>query len=834
MRFSLLKSKYFPAAVLAEIFPEALTRLLSFIISLAIIASIVLLLLSTGQTPEFLNFSIKTDSLYGILFLSVSLRLFLFMAKAFMSDFALERHKSFYTFQKRLQKNAADLLNFEAFMAVFRASRFKKFKKAKSFSLISNLFKSKLAVETFLRLALAKKDFEVFLKNYDKEQSVSLKEILEESLRLAVAEKKNTASLSHILSALFEKDGQFKKFLFEKNVKKEEMFECLSWMSPKVNEEKLNKAWWSEKTLARIPNIATDWAYGITPYLNRYSRDITQKAESIKWHTHLFGRKKEIEALERILSKNSRANAILVGEPGVGKDTLLLGFAESIQKTKTAHLKQKSLIQFDWQPFMADASTGRNFEKTLVAILDEVVSAGNIILAIDNFPEFLDSGARNLKINVEKTLEPYLISPKIQIIASSDEISFKRRIEFSASLMKFFEPVYVKEPMEEDLKNILEDAGTHLEKNRKIIITCKAINEIINSSQRYITQGSMPERAIDLLEETIASKRSGFILAEDVLKIVKEKTNIPLGEFGKGEKEIFLNLAELIHQRVVNQDEAVNYISDSLKRSRVDIQNSKRPIGSFLFLGPTGVGKTETAKALSEVYFGDENIIRLDMSEYSDESSLLSLIGSVEKNISSSLASLIHKKPYTLLLLDEFEKANSKVHDLFLQILEEGFASDAFGEKINMRNAIIIATSNAGADLIWELTKKSIDPATIKEQIIDHVQNKGYFKPELLNRFDAIVVFHPLSRENLKKVASLLLLKLQKRLQEKDIFLAVDSKLIEAVVKWGYDPMFGARPMRRAIQDKIENVIAEKMIKGEITRGSKIEFSGENIFELRN
>jgi ATP-dependent Clp protease ATP-binding subunit ClpC len=778
---------------------------------------------------EFSQKKISIDLMLGIFFLSVSLKLFLFMIKAFMADFTLERHKNFYVFQKQFKKNAADILNFETFLFIFKSLRFKNFEKAKSSDLIFNLLKSDLVREVFLRLAVTKKDFDNFLKNYDKKQSTSLKEILEESLKSAAAERKNTITLFYLLSALFEKDIQFKKFLFEQNVKKEELFESFLWMSRIFNEKKSNKAWWSKENLFRIPGIAADWAYGSTPHLDKYSYSIGQKSKTIQWHTHLFGRKKEIQMLERILSKNRQKNAILVGEPGTGKETLLIGFAKSIRDAKKLSLKQKHLIQFNWEPFIADTSTGERFEKRLIVILNEVVSAGNIILIIDNFPEFLASAERNLKVNAEKILELYLASPKMQIIAISDEESFKREMEFSASLMKFFEPVRVKEPAEKDLEKILEDVSLHFEKRWKIIVTYKSIKEIINSSQKYITQGSLPERAIDLLEEVVAFKGGGFILAEDVLKIVKEKTNIPLGKLSEGERGIFLNLAEVIHQRVVNQDEAVRYVANSLKRSRANIQSSKRPIGSFLFLGPTGVGKTETAKAVSEAYFGKNNVMRLDMSEYSGENALMRLIGSFEKNIPGELASFMRKNPYSLLLLDEFEKANNKVGNLFLQILEDGFFTDAFGKKINMRNIIIIATSNAGSNLIWELTKKGIDPSSIKERVIDNVRKKGFFKPELLNRFDAIVIYHPLSHDNLKKIASLMLLKLQKRLQEKDIFLAVDSNLIEAVVKWGYNPLFGARPMRRAIQDKIENVIAEKIIKGEITRGSKIKFSKEEL-----
>ncbi len=329
----------------------------------------------------------------------------------------------------------------------------------------------------------------------------------------------------------------------------------------------------------------------------------------------------------------------------------------------------------------------------------------------------------------------------------------------------------------------------------------------------------------------VSGQGRAIITPDDISALVSLKTKMPLGALLPEEKEKLLHLEEILHQRVVDQEEAISAISAAVRRVRTGLQETKKPLGSFLFLGPTGVGKTETAKALAEIYFGNEEaMLRFDMSEYQNENGLERLIGSFEKNEPGLLASKLRERPYGLLLLDEFEKCHPKVMDLFLQILDEGFFTDAFGKKVFTRNNIIIATSNAASQLIWEMGKKGVDPSALKEAVIDSIQKAGTFKAELLNRFDAIIIFRHLSRENLKTIAKLMLEKLRKRLlAQKEIDLVINDVLLDKVAEIGYDPVFGARPMQRAITDRVEKKIAEWIIAGKVDRGSKIEFTSQDL-----
>jgi ATP-dependent Clp protease ATP-binding subunit ClpA len=312
----------------------------------------------------------------------------------------------------------------------------------------------------------------------------------------------------------------------------------------------------------------------------------------------------------------------------------------------------------------------------------------------------------------------------------------------------------------------------------------------------------------------------------DVLALIEAKTGISTGDVKATERDTLLNLETILHQRIIGQDEAVTSISNAMRRARSDIENPERPMGSFLFLGPTGVGKTETTKALASVFFGkEESIIRFDMSEYQGDDSLARLIGSFGSGKQGVLSSKLREQPYGVLLLDEFEKTNTEVMNLFLQILDEGFFSDMTGKRVNARNLIIVATSNAGSDLVWNLLRDGKDLSANKDVIVNEIINRGIFKPELLNRFDGVILFHPLSTDNLQKIAVLMLKKLQTRLTEKGIELVVNDALLKAVISAGTDPQFGARPMNRAIQEKVEQVIARKIIAGEAPSGSRLELT---------
>ena len=328
-------------------------------------------------------------------------------------------------------------------------------------------------------------------------------------------------------------------------------------------------------------------------------------------------------------------------------------------------------------------------------------------------------------------------------------------------------------------------------------------------------------------------KGTSVVTPEIIEEVVEQKTKIPQGELSKDESEKLLNMESLLHEKVINQEGAIRYVSNALRRVRSGLHGGDRPIGSFLFLGPTGVGKTETAKALSSVYFGDEIAMsRFDMSEYKGSDALNKLTGSFDKKEQGILANALRDKPFSLLLLDEFEKASKEVLNIFLQILEDGFFTDSFGKKVSAREAMIIATSNAGSGVIWDMVKKGYDPDELNKSVLDSIRKEGVFSPELLNRFDSIVVFHPLSKENLKDIAKLLLLELKSRLKDKDISFIITEDLVSMVVEKGYDPVMGARPMRRVITDLIEQAVAKRIIEGKAGRGSTINFTKSELKKL--
>ncbi len=617
----------------------------------------------------------------------------------------------------------------------------------------------------------------------------------------------------------------------EPHAKKEDMAEAMEWGRNFYEEKQEKSKWWLKENLARIPGIAKDWCYGETYVLDRFSREFTYDKLP---HLHFIGHEQQILAIESTLSKTSQANVLLVGEPGVGKKTAVQGFV-NLLRTGKIHpaLEHKRLVELDANILIASAKTKGELENLLLKIFNDAVKAGNIILIIDDFGKFVKS-SQGLSVSISQVLGSYFNSKAIQLIAMEDSGVFKRVIEPDSSLMQYFEIVRLEEPGEKELMQILKSTAMILENRQRVIFTYPAIKEIIKVSRRYLTEGALPERAIDILEEVFAraasQRKANFITVNDILIFVKEKTRMPVGDLETGEKEKLINLEEILHKRVVNQEEAISSISSAVRRARMEIQEAKKPIASFLFLGPTGVGKTETAKALSEIYFGkEEAMIRFDMTEYQGESGVERLIGSFKTNEPGILATSIREKPYNLILLDEFEKSHRKIEDLFLQILDEGFFTDAFGEKVYMRSSIIIATSNAASSLIWDMVKQGINPNLFKEKIIDFIQKEGIFRAELLNRFDAIIIFQPLNKDNLKAIARIMLEKLKKRLLEKELELIINDSLIEKVAEIGYTPVFGARPMQRMIQDKIEKEIAQRMISGKIRAGDRIEFNSEDL-----
>lgn len=546
-----------------------------------------------------------------------------------------------------------------------------------------------------------------------------------------------------------------------------------------------------------------------TPALNRISSDLS--LASLKNPTPIIGREKETENLIRILLKSEKSNIILVGEHGVGKTALIESLA---QKTK---FKIKNL---DTETLFSSQANLNNFG---ISLIEEIsASSGKIILVLDNISLLDNPGQIQALTNF---LSHLLKNNKISVILISSPSFYNEFLKTSAIINNYFEKITLEEATLEDSKKIAHIKALKIEEYQKIKFNESAVNQAVELSKRYLHK-PLPQAAIDLLEEAAAQKslqKGNLVSDDDIKNIVSSKTGIPLATLTTSEKDKLINLESVLSLRVIGQDEAIKKVSQAIRRSRAGLKDNKKPIGSFLFLGPTGVGKTELARNLAKIFYNDSNaFVRLDMSEFSEPHTTQRLIGSppgyVGYEEGGQLTNPILEKPYSLILLDEIEKAHPKVFDIFLQILDDGRLTDSQGKTVDFKNTIIIATSNASSEKLFELAPeqlKTFDP--IPELL-------NYFRPEFINRFDEIIVFNPLTTPELIKIARLKIEELSERLKDKNIKIEVSDVRLEKLVKESYNPAFGARPLERIIREKLENEIAKKLIDGSLLPGSTVKW----------
>jgi ATP-dependent Clp protease ATP-binding subunit ClpC len=450
-------------------------------------------------------------------------------------------------------------------------------------------------------------------------------------------------------------------------------------------------------------------------------------------------------------------------------------------------------------------------------------------LIINDFHEFLGKGKAGI-IDISGIIIPYINNPKLQLICITTYAGLHQRIENKPGIVQLFSRIEIEGLSPEDTMLILEDKALLMEAEYKKFISYQAIKEIVLMTEKYIS-APLPEKGISLLEDVFSYSATKDYYAIDINvidSVLTKKIEIPVGSLGDQEKNLLLNLEDELHKRVVGQDIAIDEISAALRRARSGVQTRKAPMGSFLFLGPTGVGKTETAKALAEIYFGsEEKMIRLDMSEFQRPEDVVRLIGSETQE--GILTTRVRETPFSLVLLDEIEKAYPDVLNLFLQVLDEGYLNDNYGEKVNFLNTIVIATSNAGAQIIIDFTKEGKGGEEIKEELLNNIFEKGLFRPEFINRFDGSIVFKPLSQDELLKIAGLQLGKLQRKLAEKEINLIITEGLKQKIVELSYDPTFGAREMKRVIQNTIEDGLAQAFLGDKIKNGATVEIDPEGF-----
>ena len=717
------------------------------------------------------------------------------------------------------------------------------------------------------------------------EYSPRLRYILEESQNEAVQLASEKVGTEHLLLTML-KDGDCvaTRMLMTLNVNIQKLFQDLllaAGIDPKEYME-------NQKDGETVGGI-----------IDQYSTDLTQEAREGKLDP-VIGREKEIARIMEILSRRTKNNPCLVGEPGVGKTAIVEGLARQIAEGIVPEsMKDKRIMVLDLPGMIAGSKYRGEFEERMKKLIREVKTAGNIILFLDELHTIIGAGGAEGAIDASNILKPSLARGEMQLIGATTLTEYRKYIEKDAALERRFQPVTVEEPTEDECIRILEGLKEKYEAHHDVEIEEDALKAAVHMSCRYINDRFLPDKAIDVLDESCSKvKLRGFkvpenivgteircgkleqekeaalkagdiekaselhreqkeaekkleqakkrfnkknekkkvpVTEEDVADVISMWTRIPVTRLNESESERLKKLDKTLEKRVIGQEEAIQALSKAVKRGRVGLKDPARPIGSFLFLGPTGVGKTELSKALAEALFGnEEDMIRVDMSEYMEKHSVSKMIGSppgyVGHEDGGQLSEKVRRNPYSVILFDEIEKAHPDVFNILLQVLDDGHITDSQGRKVDFRNTVIIMTSNAGAKAIIEPKKlgftqqedQKADYKRMKANVMDEV--KQLFRPEFLNRIDEIIVFHPLNEDNMKKIVGLMCKEVVQRAKEQlEIILVVRDSVKKHIVETGSDKKYGARPLRRAVQSQLEDKLAEALLNGEIKRGDHVE-----------
>lgn len=629
---------------------------------------------------------------------------------------------------------------------------------------------------------------------------------------------------------LMEHDKELRDFLFHLGIRTEHVTGASEWIFRVRNAEKHRERWWGRDNLNKVPGLGREFALGVAFHLEQFTRSLSA-ASSFHLPGSLSTYADEVVGkVETVLSRNRASNVLLVGAAGVGSVDMLIELERRIDAGESSEaLSGKRLVLFDKDSFVA-AHDDETLEAAFLQLLREAEYAGNIILVIEHLPTLLADLASH-DVNAADLLAPFLASPNLQIAATADPMAFHDTVEPVSLLMQHFDAITVEASDLSGTVRLLEDAVPQYEHSSGALFTYPAVLHVAEAADRYIVDGVLPDKALELLAEIAVraeQEKRPVVDPDFVDACVTAKTGVATGPVTEDERAKLLRLEEILHKRVIGQDAAVSAIADAMRRSRAGIQDASRPIGSFLFLGSTGVGKTETAKALAEAFFGsEENMLRFDMSEFSGGDAFAKFAG--DKHSSGLLENALRSTPYSVLLLDEFEKASTEIHDLFLQILDEGMYTDAMGRRVNARNTIVIATSNAGSGRIFTAAQAGKDPSEAKEEIVNAIIADNVFRPELVNRFDGVIIFETLSPEYQTEIAKLMLADLVERTRQKGYELSFDDSLVAFLVAEGYDPKFGARPMRRVIQDVIEERLATRIIEGSLKAGDAICLTAADV-----
>lgn len=799
------------------------------------------------QPWDVFFFWTEPDLLVSIFILSLWFDLFLFYkasraaAAAKRIDYRLfKQNKKLgtskakrYNVARALSKNASQVID-EAYLL----ARKLKLSQADIIHFFRASLQDKEVQSLFIRLNVdAQKLVSMVDRHLDKTIPVpgAAESALTERLQLAVISgftqslqlRRPSVDVLSILPFCCHQDEALAEILYELEVDENKLANAVAWF--RVNRKLVDRYREYRRLALFKPGGGMNRSYTAiaTPTLDHFSHDLTLRAK----HGNLdlcVGREKEInEIFDAFVGGHN--GVLLVGPVGVGKSAIVGGLAQMmVEENVPDFLKDKRLVEIDVSRLVSGADSSLAQERLLSSI-NEANRSGNIILYIDNIENLIGiSAGSGESLDLSEVLAESISRRHIFCIASAATENYSRYIE-NKSLGNAMTTVGIDEPDSNEAIRILESRVGFLEAKYDVYIVYSALEQAVKMSSRYLQDKSLPQKAIDLLEKAamIAARNSQdnpdkpFCSHEDVAAAIEDMTGIPATKVGVEESSKLLNLEEEIQKRLVGQEEAVKAIAASLRRARASLKDSRRPIASFLFLGPTGVGKTELAKAVSQIYFGSEEyMIRLDMSEYQHQDSIKKMIGDVDGTL-GYLTEAVRKKPFSLILLDEIEKADPNILNLFLQLLDDGRLTDGQGRTISFSESIIIATSNIGAVLIQDKIKERASLAEIKQELIDN-QLREQMRPELINRFDGIIVFRPLREEDIFKIATLMLKKIKKNLEEKGIGLKADKDGVMILARAGHDPKFGARPLRRLLQERVEDIIANKILAGELKRRDQV------------
>lgn len=665
----------------------------------------------------------------------------------------------------------------------------------------------------------------MFLQDITSDNSADMQTVWTEAWNLQKQTNSKNISAAVLVVAIIRSTPNYQTLLSHLQLDSDDLLRGIEWYNH------LRELVEKHRMPRRTGGVARDWSFGWTPLLSRFGQQMGVSGELF---SQLVSHDESLNQLMGIFSKNGRQNVVLVGQPGVGKTEVVSAFAARLMDGDSnvpTNLRFRQVYNLDASSIIAAAPDRGGLEQLVPRILGEAYSAKNVIVCLDNAQLFFEDGIGS--IDISNVLLPILKAGNLRMILTVDEQRYLQISKRNPELVNALNRIVVPPTSRDETIEIMQEQSILIEFQNSVTFMYQALAEAYRLGDRYVHDFSMPGKAIKLLESSANYSIDGLVSAESVRQAIEKTLDIKVGvATDDGEREKLLNLEELIHNRMINQVRAVKVVSDALRRARAGVRNLNRPIGTFLFLGPTGVGKTELAKSLAEVYFdGEDRIIRVDMNEYVSADDVSRLIADGVDN-ANSLTARVMKQPFSVILLDEIEKAHTNVMSTLLQMLDEGILRDIKNREVSFRDAIIVATSNAGADRIREYIDRGYDIEQFEDKFVDELISSNQFRPEFLNRFDEIVMFRSLNKSELLQVVDLMISSVNKTLALQKVSVVVADEAKEYLVEAGYDPRLGARPMRRVVQRAVENTVAKQMLSGQVDPGSVIEISLDQVKQI--